>query len=142
MVWLPSTFAHEVAHLVAGFIVRAKPVQFSVLPQRVPGTNDYRLGHVLFERLTWWKALPVATAPLYLLAPLGWLILQESLPASRLEEVLISCYAALQCFAGAWPSREDWAQARRTIWGMLLIGGVFVALVLSQALNALPFPSP
>ena len=41
---LPGTFAHELAHLIVGFLLRAKPHGFSVWP--TPRGQTWRLGSV------------------------------------------------------------------------------------------------
>lgn len=128
LIWLPATVAHEAAHFLLGVLLRAQPVGLTLWPRRVHGTNRYILGHVSFMNLRWWKKLPVAVAPLLLLFPLGcWLIL-FSLSATRPQWVnLLYCYAALQCFMGCWPSKEDWAHARSTIY--VLFGLIALAVV-------------
>ena len=72
---LPSIIAHELSHLLPGVLLQAKPVGMSFWPRRVAGTNQYITGHMAFQNLTFWKTLPVATAPLMILLPMGcWLI--------------------------------------------------------------------
>ena len=120
LLWLPATVAHEAAHFLLGVVFGAQPVGFSIWPRRVPGTNRYILGHVSFADLSWWKKLPVAIAPLLLLLPLGCWLIFVSLASVRPQWVnLLFCYAALQCFVGCWPSKEDWVQARCAIYVVL-----------------------
>lgn len=126
---LPGTAAHEISHLLVGIFLRAKPVGFSLVPHRKPGSTSFVLGQVAFANLNWWKKLPVATAPLLILFPLGCWFVLDSLSAPRSQEMnFLSCYAALQCFTGCWPSSTDWALARTTIYVLL---GVFALVVLS-----------
>ena len=130
LLWFPGTFAHEMAHLLVGILFRAKPVGVSLWPRRIPGTNHFILGHVAFMNLTWWKKLPVATAPLWLLFPWGCWIVLDSLQMPRempreMPAVLLYCFVALQCFVGAWPSSQDWALARPALYvlmGLFLTG--------------------
>lgn len=126
---LPATMFHELAHLLVGILLRAQPVGFSLLPKRVPGVNGLVTGHVSFANLTWWRALPVATAPLYLLLPAGLWLVMASLHVDDAGK-LLWCFGALQCFMGAWPSSEDWRLARTTIYVLLAIA---IALLLGLA---------
>lgn len=118
---LPATLAHELAHLLLGVLFRAQPVGFSIWPKQVaPGR--YMLGHVVFLNLTWWKTLPVATAPLLILFPLGsWLVHTSLSVAGPQWLVLLYCLGAAQCFAGCWPSSQDWALARTSIYILLTL---------------------
>ena len=125
LLWFPGTFAHEMAHLLVGILFRAKPVGVSLWPRRILGTNHFILGHVAFANLNWWKKLPVATAPLLLLFPLGCWIVLDSLQVPReMPAVLLYCFVALQCFVGAWPSSQDWALARPALYVLM---GLFLA---------------
>jgi hypothetical protein len=126
VLFLPATFAHELAHLLLGVLFRAQPVGFSIWPKKVaPGR--YMLGHVAFGSLTWWKKLPVATAPLplLLLFPLGcWLVHASLAMPGPQWVILLYCLAAAQCFAGCWPSSQDWALASTAIYVLLALGSI------------------
>ena len=132
LIWWPATVLHEASHFLLGVVLRAKPVGFSLWPKRVPGTNRFILGHVAFANLNWWKKLPVVTAPLLLLPSGIWLIL-KSLQAPHTQAVnLLFSFCSLQCLVGCWPSPEDWAHARTTIYvifGVSIVGlGAFFLL--------------
>ena len=73
LVWWPATVMHELSHFLLGVVLRARPVGMSLWPRRIAGTNQLQLGHVAFADLRWWKALPVAIAPLMLLPPLAYI---------------------------------------------------------------------
>ena len=119
---LPSTIAHELSHLLLGVLCRAKPVGMSFWPRRVAGTNQYILGHVAFKNLTFWKTLPVATAPLLILLPLGCWLIYVSLSRAHPQSItLLFCFGALQCFMGCWPSSQDWALARNALYVLLAL---------------------
>lgn len=64
---LPGTMVHELLHLIVGAISNAKPVSFSLLPQKASG-GQWVLGSVGFTNLRWYNAALVGLAPL--LAPL------------------------------------------------------------------------
>jgi hypothetical protein len=53
---------HELSHLLAGLLFRARPIGFSLIPER--SGNSWRLGSVSFAGLNPFSALPVALAPL------------------------------------------------------------------------------
>lgn len=131
LVSLPSTVLHEFAHLISGWLLGGKPVGLSLLPKRVPGTNTVIQGHVMFTNMTWWNALPIATAPLYMLLPLGtWLLLNSLLTKQVGGDSMLSSFFALQCFMGCWPSPQDWAHARTTIYALLMMAAGIAALYL------------
>jgi hypothetical protein len=52
LLWFPSTFAHEMAHLAVGILFKAKPVGVSLWLRRIPGTNHFVSGHMAFMNLT------------------------------------------------------------------------------------------
>ncbi len=57
---------HELAHLLVGILLCAKPSGFSLIPHRQEG--GVRLGSVTFRGLNAFNALPVGLAPLGLVA--------------------------------------------------------------------------
>lgn len=61
-VLFPTTFIHELSHLVIGFILGASPRRFSVIPKK--SGDDYILGHVEFSRLNNFNAPLIAFSPL------------------------------------------------------------------------------
>jgi len=69
---LPGTFAHELAHLIVGLLLRAKPQGFSVWPR--PSGHTWRLGSVSFRNIGLLNGTWVALAPMLLL-PIAWLCL-------------------------------------------------------------------
>ena len=121
LVWWPSTLMHELAHFFLGCIFQADPVGISLWPRRIAGTNLVQLGHVTFRRLSWWKAVPVALAPLLLL-PLGCYLVAMVLPQGHTGwKQLLAIYGGVQCLAGCWPSSQDWALARPGIWSAFVL---------------------
>ncbi|MTJ94323.1 MAG: hypothetical protein F8N36_15905 [Desulfovibrio sp.] len=109
VVRLPGTAAHELCHLMVGFVTLARPERFSIIPHKTE--NGWFLGSVEFERVNLWNGAPTALAPLLLL-PIGtklldgWakpLCLTHSwLPAIFATWVIVSCWHS------CWPSRQDW----------------------------------
>ena len=66
---LPGTVAHELSHLVVGFVLMAEPAGFSVWPKR--SRQGWTLGSVTFRRINLFNGGAVALAPLLYL-PLAW----------------------------------------------------------------------
>lgn len=121
LVWWPSTLMHELAHFFLGCIFHADPVGISLWPRRIAGTSLVQFGHVTFRRLSWWKAVPVALAPL-LLFPLGcYLVAMVLLHGHTGWMQLLFIYGAVQCLGGCWPSSQDWALARPGIWSAFIL---------------------
>jgi hypothetical protein len=69
---LPGTFAHELAHLVVGFLLLARPAGFSLWPKR--SGHGFTLGSVAFRGINLFNGAFVALAPLLFL-PLAWFCL-------------------------------------------------------------------
>jgi len=79
----PGTAAHELAHFIIGFILRAKPSGFSLWPKR--SGKGWRLGEVRFRRITLLNGVFIALAPMLLL-PLGWVcLIHLAVPAWRTQ---------------------------------------------------------
>jgi hypothetical protein len=68
---LTGVILHELAHLLAGLLFRARPAGLSLFPRREG--NFWRLGSVSFARITAFNAVPVAFAPLGLVGLAYWL---------------------------------------------------------------------
>jgi hypothetical protein len=67
---LTGVILHELAHLLAGVVFRARPAGMSLVPHR--DGNGWRLGSVSFRRITAVNAVPVALAPLGLAVLACW----------------------------------------------------------------------
>jgi hypothetical protein len=66
-IWnLVGVVLHELCHFVAGTLLFARPTGFTIIPRRQE--NGYRLGAVSFNGLNAFNSLPVALAPLGLIA--------------------------------------------------------------------------
>lgn len=101
---MPGTIAHELAHLLAGYLFMAKPVKISILPRR--GGGEWIMGSVAFSNITWYNGAFVGFAPLAL-APAAWWLTQRidfAVFSARTAFLLWVSAAMLQaCF----PSRQD-----------------------------------
>jgi hypothetical protein len=121
LVRLPGVILHELAHLLAGTLLRAGPAGFSLVP-RHRGNGRWTLGSVSFRRVTAVNAVPVALAPLGLL-PLALLLGRHWFawfPPTLTTTLLL--YATACLLAGnALPSRQDLRVAAN--WRSLLLYG-------------------
>ncbi len=73
---LTGVFLHELCHLLAGVLLMARPVGFSVFPRREEtpdGRCLWQLGSVTFQKLNAVNSLPVALAPLGLVWLAFWI---------------------------------------------------------------------
>ncbi|WP_426115791.1 hypothetical protein [Massilia sp. PWRC2] len=128
-----GTVCHELAHVLVGLLVGARPRGVSLLPKKVSGAGGrlyWQLGSVTLSHLRWYNAAPAALAPLLLLlVPLavafwrtrdGW-----HFGAVDLGLALLLAPQWLSF----WPSAPDWRIAARSWpYGALM---VLVALACS-----------
>jgi hypothetical protein len=104
---LPGTLAHELAHLLVGTLMYAKPNSVSLFPRR--SGKSYVLGSVSFRNVSLFNGAFVAFAPL-LLAPVGYLcVLQGSGALTRGDYLAWSLWSVLagNLFFSALPSWQD-----------------------------------
>ena len=64
LVNIPGTFLHELMHYLVGSLLNARPVNFTIFPQRNLD-GDYVMGSVGFSNITFYNAVPSAMAPHY-----------------------------------------------------------------------------
>lgn len=118
---LPGVVLHELAHLLAGILLRAEPSGFSLIPRR-RGDGRWTLGSVSFRRVTPFNAVPIAFAPLGLL-PLAYYVHRSWftwLPPTLANALYL--YATLFLLVcNALPSRQDVRVAGN--WKSLLLYG-------------------
>jgi len=104
----PGTIAHELMHLVVGFLFNAKPHGFSIWPR--PGSSSWTLGSVSFRNIGLLNGAFVALAPLLLL-PIAWLCLVHVLVPlwvdGRWGWWLLGGYLAATALFAALPSFQD-----------------------------------
>jgi hypothetical protein len=105
---LPGTIAHELSHLIVGFLLHAKPHGFSIWPR--PRGNAWMLGSVSFHNIGLLNGAFVALAPLLLL-PIAWLCLIHVLAPLWSEGQwgwwLLAGYLAATALFAALPSFQD-----------------------------------
>lgn len=117
---LPGTLAHEMCHLVVGWLLNGQPVSVSLMPRRQ--ARGVELGSVGFRNLRWYNAFFVGVAPLLLL-PLAWWLLKPHLGApfgphwtNALWIYLIACLVQASA-----PSGQDLRIAARSPVGWVLL---------------------
>jgi len=105
---LPGTIAHELMHLVVGFVLRARPQGFSLWPRR--SADGWVLGAVSFRSIGLLNGAFVALAPLLLL-PIAWLgliyVLVPLWVEGRWGWWLLAGYLAATALFAALPSFQD-----------------------------------
>lgn len=129
----PGTFLHELAHLLVGLVLNAKPVNVSLFPRKEG--DKIILGSVGFRNVTWYNAFPTAMAPFLLIIPIY--ILSIDLNIMEFNKVLNSIFALdyivivklylLYTFILAIiPSPTDFKVAFSNIFGLLFYTAVIV----------------
>jgi hypothetical protein len=105
---LPGTLAHELMHLMVGFVLLAKPQGFSLWPRR--SAKGWTLGSVSFRNIGLLNGAFVALAPLLLL-PVAWLglvyVLVPLWVEGRWGWWLLGGYLAATALFAALPSFQD-----------------------------------
>jgi hypothetical protein len=100
---LPGTLAHELAHFIVALVLAADPRLPRLWPQR--SEHGWRLGSVAF-RAPWWRAGPIALAPLLLMpASLAWLV--AFVADARGVWLTLHAWIAGTLLSAALPSRAD-----------------------------------
>ena len=105
---LPGTIAHELMHLVVGFVLHAKPHGFSVWPRR--NANGWTLGSVSFANLGLVNGAFVALAPLLLLPIAWWSLVHVLVPlwaGGQWGWWLLGGYLGATALFAALPSLQD-----------------------------------
>jgi hypothetical protein len=126
---LPGTLAHELAHYVVALALRADPHLPRLWPER--GEHGWRLGSVAF-RAPWWRAAPIALAPLMLLpAALAWLLAFGV--DARGAWLALHAWIAGTLLSAALPSRAD---LRIAAPSLLILGLAIVAYAVWRTMTA------
>lgn len=125
---LPGTITHELLHFLVGAVLGAKPVNFSLLPKKQG--DQYVLGSVSFERLTWLNAIFVCLAPLLGVAAIGAIAWWRTADEWQFAEIDIAIWLLAGVnLLSAWPSSTDWRLALRS-WPLLvgagIVGGLWI----------------
>jgi hypothetical protein len=106
---LPGTILHELSHLLVAAVTGGRPVGFSIIPRREPGSRSrWILGSVTISRPGAISALPSALAPLALNAVAYYLYRSWSHWFSADLAHTLLMYAAIYLFSySSIPSGQD-----------------------------------
>lgn len=121
---LPGTLAHELSHFIVAKLLWAKPQFPRLWPERTD--HGWRLGSVQFHA-PWWRAAPIAVAPIALLpASLWWM----AGPAAEARGAMLALHAwiAGTLLSASLPSRADLRLALPTFLVATVVGFAWVAL--------------
>lgn len=116
----PATLAHELMHLLVGFLAHGQPDRMRLLPQR--GARGYVLGSVTCRNVRWYNGLLIGLAPLLLLpaalALLAWRVAQ---PAAVSAEELGWAYLIAALAYASLPSWQDLRVAAASSWLLIVL---------------------
>lgn len=133
----PGTFAHELAHFIAGLVLGAKPSGISLRPRR--SGRGWRLGAASFRRIGLLNGAFIALAPLSLL-PLAWLCLVHLVvPSWAMQHWAVwlgAAYLAATLLYASMPSVTDIKAGGRSLL-MYSAGGILLWLLLPVARSQL-----
>ena len=126
LVNIPGTFLHELMHYLVGSLLNARPVNFTIFPQRNLD-GDYVMGSVGFSNITFYNAVPSAMAP-----PIAFYINRYALPLMAPTFFNYILYVLLQTIIieNAIPSGADFKVAGMFLRGLLLYAVLAIALLL------------
>jgi hypothetical protein len=129
LVTFPITLAHELTHLVLGYLTGGQPSGFRIFPRR--SARGYILGSVTCSNVRWYNGLFIGLAPLLLLplafAVLVWRVRLQPQPA--LTEVTWALAIAGLAFASL-PSMQDIRVALASSWLLVaVLAGLAVIVV-------------
>ncbi|HYD80214.1 MAG TPA: hypothetical protein VEC06_10430 [Paucimonas sp.] len=113
VLYLAGTVLHELAHLLAAAFTNAKPVSFSILPQR--RGNGWILGSVRCANIRWYNGIFVGLAPIAV-ALVPFLVAAWRTRYGLAWEWRDAWIAALLApqFMSCWPSAADLKIAARS----------------------------
>lgn len=129
---LPGTLAHEGAHWLLAQLLFAKPSFPTLWPERTAG--GWRLGSVAFNA-GWWRAVPIAMAPLLLLPLAAWWMSTFLSDASGAAFALHAWIAGTLVNASL-PSRAD---LRLAVPGLTILACGVIVIAWLAGSNALRF---
>ena len=111
----PVTLAHELMHLLLGFVTHGQPCGFRVWPRR--SANGYVLGSVSCRNVRWYNGLFIGLAPVLLLpgalAMLSWRL--HAAPEVNASEAAWAYAVACLTYASL-PSWQDMRVALAASW--------------------------
>lgn len=124
----PVTLAHELMHLLLGFLTHGQPCGFRVWPRRA--ANGYVLGSVSCRNVRWYNGLFIGLAPVLLLpcalALLIWRL--HAAPEVSATEAIWAYAVACLTYASL-PSWQDLRVALASSWLSLAAIAITALLV-------------
>ena len=115
LVGLPGTLAHEFAHFIVAFALRARPSWPSLIPHRTE--RGWLLGSVAFHA-GYLRRLPIAMAP-FALAPLALWLAKTLLHSAPWSLYAVYAWIVAALLTASFPSPADFKLA----WPALLVLG-------------------
>lgn len=134
---LPATLAHELTHLILGWLSHGQPAGFTLIPRRKG--NHYVLGSVTCRNVRWYNGLLIGLAPLALL-PFAVILFRwrtQTLAGFDVSEILW-VYATACLALAALPSWQDIKVALVSSWLLLLLAAIVIGLWQSGYLHLPP----
>lgn len=120
---LPGTLAHELAHYIVALVLAGDPRLPRLWPRRTD--SGWRLGSVAF-RAPWWRAGPIALAPVLLVpASLAWLLMFVA--DARGAWLALHAWIAGTLLSAGLPSRTDLRIAAPSLAVMAACTAAFIA---------------
>jgi len=125
----PVTLAHELTHLLMGFVTHGQPCGFRVWPRR--SANGYVLGSVSCRNVRWYNGLFIGFAPVLLLpCALGLLIWRLHTATEAAAGEAGWAYAVACLTYASLPSWQDIRVALASSW-LALMAIAIAALLLN-----------
>ena len=123
----PVTLAHELMHLLLGFLSYGQPCGFRVWPRRA--ANGYVLGSVSCRNVRWYNGLFIGLAPILLLPCALALLIWRLHAASEVDATeAVWAYAVACLMTASLPSWQDLRVALASSW--LLIAAIAITALL------------
>ena len=111
----PVTLAHELMHLLLGFVTYGQPCGFRVWPRR--SANGYVLGSVSCRNVRWYNGLFIGLAPILLLPCALALLIWRLHAASEVDATeAVWAYAVACLTTASLPSWQDIRVALASSW--------------------------
>ena len=124
----PVTLAHELTHLLLGFLAHGQPCGFRVWPRRA--ARGYVLGSVTCRNVRWYNGLFIGFAPVLLL-PVALALLVWRLHAQPDVNAVEAAWAyAVACLTYA--SLPSWRDIRVALTSSWLLIGVLVVIAIAS----------